>query len=131
MNKSKKSRATMTASGVAALQNVYYDKKVLENLKAQTPFMSLSWDCACGSPATNMWSVNHLPLCDGCSFRRTVMQAAGREEEFWEDYKAKRGISNPAGSRRRKPLPVKSGKTIQMYTYKPLVSNVPTPDEEP
>ncbi len=97
----------------------YYDKKFLENLKAQTPFMSTAWICACGLPAAHMVSEHDMNLCDGCFFRLKVMSAAGRFREFEEDYDAKKGYYTE-NVQNRLPLPKASGKSIQMFMYKPV-----------
>jgi alanyl-tRNA synthetase len=45
-------------------------------------------ECACGRPG--ICEEDGLALCDGCKFQHTVMKAAGREKEFWKDYRAKK-----------------------------------------
>jgi hypothetical protein len=123
MAKSKKSRALTTATGVSTLANVYYDRPFLANLKANTS-MSAFWGCSCGQPATHEETVTtkisrvfkrqkqsrQFPLCDGCHFRYQVMKAAGRIKEFIAAY----------DEQRKDRLPARSGKTIQMYNYKPV-----------
>ena len=50
-------------------------------------FTSMSWgtNCACGKPGNRVVNFDRR-LCEGCFFRYTVMEAAGRAEEFWEEY---------------------------------------------
>jgi hypothetical protein len=126
-----------TATGVAALAQTYYEKAMIQNLKANTAFGRWNWICACGKEATKTEGLpdNSIPLCDGCFFRATVMKAAGRFREFCdaqEELRAKQwaeddstnapidilkhATSGYRGAMRR-PLPARSGKTIQMYNY--------------
>lgn len=110
----------------------YYDKKFLDNLKAQTLFGRARWTCACGQPGIHSvevrkndkrykrrWETVYIGLCDGCKFRHTVMKSAGREYEFLEDYEQKR-TNCTENVQTRRPLPTASGKKIQMFTYKPV-----------
>lgn len=130
MAKSKKSRALTTATGLSTLANVYYSKAMVENLKAPTPFMRSWRGCACGKPGIHevqirkndkrfkrRWERKTVYLCDGCNFRYRVMKAAGRLPEFLEDYEKQENEILDICCR-PKPLPVTSGKTIQMYDYK-------------
>ena len=133
----KRNVAKSTATGAATLQNIYYDRTMLANLKANTPFMSAFWGCCCGQPATHEETIvtkisrvfkrqkqsRNFPLCDACFFRYQVMKAAGRLKEFIAAYdeqrKDRKQPIEEFGLPVRKPLPARSGKTIQMYTYKP------------
>jgi len=124
----KKSTGNRTATGVAALAHLYYDKAVIANLKTNSPFMHMTWDCACGGPNTHEEAIikngsgHKIYLCDGCHFRFTVMKAAGRVDEFVRAYDKQRDAreKEPIDILKRKPLPAKTGKTIQMYNYKPV-----------
>jgi hypoxanthine phosphoribosyltransferase len=121
----KKLRAAVkslkSASGtLASLQTAYYDKAMIQNLKANTAFGTWDWKCACGKEATKTEGLpdKSIPLCDGCFFRATVMKAAGRFREFCdaqEELRAKH--DDPIDILKRRPLPARSGKTIQMYNY--------------
>jgi hypothetical protein len=110
-----------TDADVARLSKIYYDKAMIANLKANTSFAHWSWDmCACGKEATKTEGLpdKSIPLCDGCFFRATVMKAAGRFQEFCdaqEELWAKQ--DEPIDILKRRPLPARSGKTIQMYNY--------------
>jgi len=88
--------------------------------------------CSCGRTGV-VQEAGTLPVCEGCKFRLTVMKAAGRETEFWAAYKAERDalINSEIDILKRRPLPVSSGKSIQMFTYKSLAPSVILPDEEP
>ena len=120
-----KNAAKTTATGVSALANVYYDWAMLANLKANTDFMRWGWDCACGNPQTHTVGTE-MYLCDGCFFRWKVMDAAGRGAEFRDDYEVKHNmrLDDPNNGAidilKHRPLPVRSGKTIQMFKYEPL-----------
>lgn len=106
-----------TASGsLASLQTAYYDKAMIASLKANTAFMSTWLLCACGKEATKTEGLpdKSIPLCDGCFFRATVMKAAGRFQEFCGAQEELRQLSVLKNLR---PLPARSGKTIQMYNY--------------
>jgi hypothetical protein len=124
-----KNQASRTASGTLTnLQSMhFYEKKALENLRQNTPFMRTLWRaCACGSPPTHTVELLELPkppmhLCDGCHFRYQVMKAAGRLEEFRAEYDEQRQRRDAVSPEeipemlKRRPLPARSGKTIQMY----------------
>jgi hypothetical protein len=110
-----------TASGtLASLSSVYYNKLFVQNLKSNTPFLRWKRDCACGNPVASRVKTGkkEITLCDGCKFRHTVMKAAGREEEFLEDYDKKHAAREPIDILKRNSLPASSGKTIQMFKYK-------------
>jgi len=130
----KKSTGNRTATGVAALANLYYDKAVIANLKANTAFGTWNWKCACGQPVAHRATIAHtnrrfkrqkrtlIPLCEGCNFRFTVMKAAGRADEFVRAYDKQRDAreKETIDILKHNPLPAKTGKTIQMYQYNTL-----------
>jgi hypothetical protein len=72
--------------------------------------------CACGSPATRVFSnpkgisynldetTPALALCSGCDFRFTVMRAAGRSEEFLTEYEEKHKVMAEAEGKRQEEI---------------------------
>jgi hypothetical protein len=133
----KKNVAKSTATGVATLQNTYYDRAALANLKTNTPFLRTYWVCACGQAATHeetittktsrVWKrrkhARQFSLCDACFFRYQVMKAANRLKEFIEAYdEHRKNTENVQTSPHTfsKTLPAPSGKSIQMFTYNPV-----------
>jgi hypothetical protein len=79
------------------------------------------WKCGCGAEITHKAEDPIGGVCAACFFRYQVMKAAGRLDEFAAAQKEKKlarlDNNEPIDIFKRKPLPARTGKTIQMYNY--------------